>query len=154
MGFEENAVQNMVIEYLVRVPGVLKVGRLNNVAVYDKKRGAYRAFGKYAIYGLPDVQVFAKPGVLPFGTFGVIEAKSKEGKTSPEQREYLEMVAASGNTAVLARSLDDMIRVIDRRVPAELGTGVFVPSQDWHMGPSHIKTRPPVYGGRDRWARR
>jgi hypothetical protein len=154
MGAEENAVQNGCIEYLARVPGVLKVGRLNNNAVFDKKENVHRAFGKYAMLGLADIQVLAKPGVLPAGTLGVIEAKTWTGTTSPEQKDYLTVVAASGNTAVLARSLAELVQVIERRIQPEAETGVYLPSGLWRLTKSKAKVKPPVYGSMGRWGRR
>lgn len=131
MGARENGVQIAVLHYLAGL--CLQVGRMNNNAVYDKKKGVYRKFSPYAIRGFSDVAGVALPGVLPKGTFLAVECKDQDGHTSPEQRTWLTSVAKSGNTAILARCMDDVRVVIQRKAIPEPETGVFVPSGLWRM---------------------
>lgn len=47
-------------------------------------------------------------GVLPEGKFLSIEVKTKTGKVSKEQKEFIKRVKEEGGIAFVARSLDDV----------------------------------------------
>lgn len=45
-----------------------------------------------------------------------VECKSQDGKLSPHQRAFLSMIEAAGGIAVVARSVDDVIPLVLRRM--------------------------------------
>ena len=52
-------------------------------------------------------------GMLPGGRFLAIEVKSEEGVVSKEQREWLNRLRCHGGLVVVARSVEDVQKVID-----------------------------------------
>ena len=59
---------------------------------------------------------FGKPGsadilgILPGGTFLAVECKAKKGKPSDKQIGFLKTIAENGGAAILAWSVDDLIK--------------------------------------------
>jgi len=64
---------------------------------------------------------FGKPGsadiigVLPGGRFIAVECKTPKGKLSEKQKEFLQNVEEMGGLTVVARSVDDVINVVEKR---------------------------------------
>lgn len=130
MGAAENAIQNSIIEYL-RLKG-LKAYRLNNAPIFDARRGTFRAAHKYAARGISDIFCYGESG-LPKGTFGFIEVKTISGGVSGQQKEFLCGIASGGGTAILARSLTEVMDVMAKQVEPDPETGVFIPSGKWRL---------------------
>lgn len=51
-------------------------------------------------------------GVLDDGRFLAVEAKVRPNRATPEQQAFLDAVASRGGVAVLAYSLDDLVRAL------------------------------------------
>jgi hypothetical protein len=79
--------------------------RSNNVPVFDKARGVFRALPKYTMKGLPDIIV------IKGGRFIGIEAKAGSGRMSPDQHEFARRVMIAGADYHVVRSLDDLIKL-------------------------------------------
>lgn len=84
------------------------VWRQNNVAVYDKQIGQYRAFT--GMRGLPDIIGFNKKT----GVFIAVEVKAGDDQLSPDQINFLHALNKSGGLGIVARSLDDVIKIIEK----------------------------------------
>ncbi len=52
-------------------------------------------------------------GVLPGGKFLAVETKTAAGKLSPEQAAFLDNIRAAGGVAVVIRSLDELVSLLD-----------------------------------------
>jgi len=101
---EEGSVVQACLEYL-RIYGAF-VWRSNTGCLRDKtNRPVY--FGKP---GSSDVI-----GLLPGGRFICVECKSKKGKLSEKQKEFLAEVEKLGGLAIVARSVDDVIKAVEKR---------------------------------------
>ena len=79
--------------------------RSNNIPVYDKARGAFRALPKYTPRGVPDIIV------VKDGRFIGIEVKTDTGRLSPDQVEFGRQCNEHGGTYAVARSIDDVQRL-------------------------------------------
>jgi len=82
------------------------VWRNNSGALKDEtKRPVF--FGKV---GSSDIL-----GLLPGGRFICVECKSKKGKLSEKQKDFLAEVERLGGLAIVARSVDDVIEAVESR---------------------------------------
>lgn len=75
-----------------------------NGAIYDPKRGVFRAMSQHSKRGVSDIL-----GILPGGRLLAIEVKSKTGRLSRWQVLFLDDVRRNGGVAFMARSVDDVI---------------------------------------------
>lgn len=78
-----------------------------STGIYDHKINKFRPLnGKYQRKGVADIL-----GVLKDGTFFAIECKSPQSnRVSEDQKSFIEAVNAFGAVAIVARSVDDVIR--------------------------------------------
>ena len=60
-------------------------------------------------------------GILPDGRFLAIEVKIPRGRVSPYQQEFLDQITKSNGIAIIARSVDDVIEVIDKYLETRKG---------------------------------
>jgi hypothetical protein len=101
---EEGAVVQACLEYL-RIYGAL-VWRNNTGALKDKTgRPVY-----YGKLGSADIL-----GLLPGGRFIAVECKSKKGKLSEKQKDFLAEVEQLGGIAIVARSVEDVMNSVKNR---------------------------------------
>jgi hypothetical protein len=101
---EEGSVVKACLDYLA-VYGAY-VWRNNSGCLRDiKKRPVF--FGKP---GSADII-----GVLPGGRFIGVECKSKKGRLSEKQKEFLASIEEMGGLAIVARSVDDVINSVNNR---------------------------------------
>ena len=101
---EEGAVVKVCLEYL-NIYGAY-VWRNNTGCLKDKtERPVF--FGKP---GSSDIL-----GVLPGGRFIAVECKSKKGKLSENQKDFLAEIERLGGLAIVARSVDDVIKAVEIR---------------------------------------
>jgi penicillin-binding protein-related factor A (putative recombinase) len=98
----ENDVLQSICEYLWY--NKIFFYRNNNTAMYDAKRGAYRAMPKWSIKGTSDIVGIYKGKPL------YIEVKNNNPKTYPskEQKEFIAEVIKQGGIAFVARSIEDV----------------------------------------------
>lgn len=106
----ETAIQAEILQYLLS-KGYF-VWRSNNAPVYDPRRGVFRAAGKYAPRGLPDIQGLLAWGVTetmrPACQGLLIEVKRPGQKLRPDQKAFLDRAESLGHLAFMAQSLDDV----------------------------------------------
>lgn len=82
----------------------------NKIKSYLKSKGAYyvKYFGnQFSQVGVPDILACYK------GRFIGIEVKNEKGKTSPLQDVNLEQIKQAGGISLVARSVEDVQKVID-----------------------------------------
>ena len=82
----------------------------NKIKNYLKSKGAYyvKYFGNsFSQVGVPDILVCYK------GKFIGIEVKNEKGKTSPLQDINLQQIKDAGGISFVARSVEDVKKVID-----------------------------------------
>lgn len=96
----ETSIQSSICEYLARRRHFFH--RVNQIPVYDSKRGAYRAWPKYSLKGFPDI-------IVMWHGFPVfLEVKAPKGKQSPEQKEFEARCDEQGIEYHVVRSIDDV----------------------------------------------
>ena len=97
----EKQIENAILSYLNYLPKCY-AWKNNTVGIYDKAKGAYRkATGKFNINGVADI-LGTYDGVLV-----AIEVKTKTGKPSKDQEQFLNRVKSLGAIAGIARSVDE-----------------------------------------------
>ena len=101
-----NDLNNAVVKYL-SLKGY-KVWRQNNVGVYDEKLGEYRKFTGEP--GVSDVIGWNKKN----GVWIAVEGKAGDDQLSPDQINFLHALNKSGGLGIVARSLDDVIKIIEK----------------------------------------
>ncbi len=106
MNREEDGIQIAIADYLraMNIP----FQHSPNEAKRDPKTGArLKRMGMSA--GFPDIEI----PVPRHGKHGLyIELKTKKGRLSDAQREWLELLTANGYEAQMARGLDEAIEII------------------------------------------
>jgi hypothetical protein len=87
---------------------VLKYLKLRQIKAWSNPSGAVRIRpGKFMSFGRKGSADII--GLLPpDGKFLAVETKAPDGRLSPEQREFLEMIKQQGGLAVVARSWTDI----------------------------------------------
>lgn len=98
---KESEVQKLILDYL-RLNGCL-VFKVNNGGVYIKSRDCYM---KGPIKGVPDIV-----GLTSKGRFIGVEVKVKYNKPSAEQLSFLAEIKKRKGIALVAYSLDDIIKI-------------------------------------------
>ena len=78
--------------------------RSNNVPVYDKAGGFFRALPKHPMRGPPDITVIRHSS----GQYVGLDVKQKAGRLSPEQQAFAAACQARGAQYHVVRSLDDV----------------------------------------------
>jgi hypothetical protein len=98
----ENRVKTEVMKYL----------KLRRIYCWSNPFGAVRIRpGKFMSFGKKGSADII--GLLaPDGKFLAVETKAPDGRLSPEQREFLEMIEQQGGMAVIARSWTDVDRAL------------------------------------------
>lgn len=97
----EADIQNSIMEFLHYKK--IFFWRQNNHAVYDSRANIFRRKSKFELNGVGDIL-----GFTPQGSFFSIEVKSRFGKLSKHQIEFMKKVNESGNLAFVARSVEDV----------------------------------------------
>jgi VRR-NUC domain len=97
---KETVIQAAICEYLT-FRGYF-FSRTNNMPVFEKGRGVFRALPKYTRKGWPDICLLIR------GIFWAIEVKTEDGKLSPEQEQMKSDIEANGGRYLVARSIDDI----------------------------------------------
>lgn len=106
----EAQIQSSILKWLdlqVRAGRLAWVRRMNSGAhVVEGTKG--RRFIRYGFPGCPDIMA-----MLPGGRFVAIECKTKRGTLTDDQRAFLATVEAHGGIAIVARSVEDVMGVVD-----------------------------------------
>lgn len=98
---DTNDLTGAIVDYL-NLTGY-KVWRQNNVAVYDKEIGDYRAF--VGLLGLPDIIGWKKKT----GVWIAVEVKAGEDVLSPEQIQFLYELEKAGGIAMVAKTFNQFL---------------------------------------------
>ena len=116
----ESSVQAAVLCYLRLDRRVAWVQRFNTGAHVTEEiplnGKAKRRFIRYAFPGCSDLL-----GQLRDGRFLAVEVKTRTGRVSAAQRAFLATVERHGGVAILARSVEDVSRMLDRTCDADAG---------------------------------
>jgi penicillin-binding protein-related factor A (putative recombinase) len=81
--------------------------KIDSTGIYDLKIGRFRKqFGQFKRLGVSDIIGIYK------GRFLSIEVKSKDGRLSKDQKRWLSDVEAHGGIAIVARSVEDVEKVL------------------------------------------
>jgi len=97
----EKEIQNEILEYLTK--GGYLCWRNNNVGLYDVRLGTFRRKGKYQMLGVSDIFL-----IVGDGRFVAIEVKSKKGKISEYQQNFIDLINQNGGIAFVARNIEDV----------------------------------------------
>ena len=89
---------------------VLKTLRSHPAVAWCERQnsGAYKDGSRFIRYGWPGCSDVL--GQLKDGRFLAVEVKSATGRLRPEQAAFLELVAAAGGVAFVARNCADVVR--------------------------------------------
>jgi hypothetical protein len=106
---KESDVLSAVLTALSLHPRVAWHARMNSGAGKIVRKGGMSQFMRWGFPGCPDVL-----GQLrgPHGTLLAVECKRPSGEVTPEQTAFLECVRANGGVAIVARSVDDVIKAL------------------------------------------
>jgi len=99
----ESDIQKTIMAYLKAHPSVCWVARFNSGTM--ETDGRYTAFN--TLKGCPDLM-----GMLKGGHFFGIEVKSKTGKPTQAQDDFICKVLGGGGLAGIARSIDDVDKIL------------------------------------------
>lgn len=107
----ERAIQNEICSYLKSLGAFVFIH--DSVGIYDVKRGCFRVNrSSHRIRGVADILGIFKGYPL------AVEVKTKTGKLSEHQREFLESWRRAGGIGLVARSVDDCHSEIQRQFVA------------------------------------
>lgn len=99
---KEKLIENHILRWL-SLNGIF-AWKNQSVGIFDPVKKIYRKSNNpYHIKGVSDII-----GILSDGRFLAIEVKSKTGKPSPEQINFIKQINDSGGKAFIARSLEDV----------------------------------------------
>ena len=100
----EAQILKAIMQYLRRHPKVATVARYNS--------GTFREGNRFiranTQRGQSDIQ-----GMLKGGRVFCLEAKSRTGRATPEQLQYLQTIRSAGGIGEVVRSVDDVIRILE-----------------------------------------
>ena len=94
----EKEIEKQILELLEQTPDCF-TWKCNNFGTYGKFR---KAHSRFIINGVSDIL-----GIYQ-GSFLAIEVKTKTGKVSPEQQQFIDNINRLGGIAFVARSTDDV----------------------------------------------
>jgi hypothetical protein len=104
----ENDIVQAIIQYITMLGGVAI--RVNSgMRLTQDSNGSTRVF-RGAPKGTSDVLFCYR------GLFVACEVKTRTGKTSPEQEEFLQRVREAGGMGIVARSIDDVEAALRERI--------------------------------------
>jgi len=115
---KEADIQSAILRALRIHPAVVWFNRMNSGAV-TLGEGKSRRFIRYGFKGCPDIH-----GMLISGVPLYIEVKRPSGRVDPDQRAFLEKAAKFGAVAFVARSVTDVIDVLDQLQKQTAGSQV------------------------------
>lgn len=97
----ERDIQNSILSYL-KLRGIF-CWPVNSVGLFDPTKKVFRTPGKHFLKGVSDIL-----GCLKGGRLLAIEVKTKQGRPTPEQIAFLDLVNQMGGIAFIARSIEDV----------------------------------------------
>jgi len=115
---KEADIQSAILRALRIHPAVGFFWRQNTGAMAVGE-GKARRFVRFGPKGAPDIQGYLKDGRALF-----IECKSRTGRVSPEQQDFINKAKAHGAVAFVARSVADVFDVLDQLQKQTAGSQV------------------------------
>jgi len=101
----EKEIENFIIDQLNLLPDTF-VWKNNTTGVYDPVRQCFRKLSKRSIKGVSDILGICHGRML------CLEVKSKTGRVSPEQKEFLDKMKGLGAVTGVVRSWLDVVAVL------------------------------------------
>lgn len=121
----EMEIVNAIIQYIQLLGGVAI--RINSgMRVIQDSNGSTRAF-RGAPAGTSDIVA-----CLPGGKYAAIEVKTRRGKTTPAQDEFLQRVREAGGVGIVARSIEDVQAALEEARQGGRGWGMIDAEPRWH----------------------
>ena len=102
----ESIIQDQIINYL-KIRNIF-VWQNKTQGTFDPVKKIFRKPGKWHLNGVADIL-----GVLPDGIFLAIEVKTKTGRLSPHQKQFIEKVRKENGIAFVARCVDDVSKNLE-----------------------------------------
>ena len=96
----EKEIQSAILDYL----------HYRKIFAWKTGSGAFRVGDRFVRMG--QVGVADIVGILPNGQFFACEVKSKRGKLTPLQEEFIATIKRNKGVAIVARCLDDVINTL------------------------------------------
>jgi hypothetical protein len=103
----EAEVQKSILQYLRGHPMVGWVGRFNSGAFIESYGGHDRYIQANSVKGCSDIL-----GMMKGGIFFAIEVKSHNGRVTVDQNNFILKVLEGGGYAGIARSIDDVNKIL------------------------------------------
>lgn len=100
----EKEIQKAILDYL-HLKGIF-CWRNNSGVVFSEYKGRKRMI-RYGLPGSSDIL-----GIMKDGRFLAIEVKRAKGKESKLQKEFLGNIINNGGVAIVARSIEDVTKII------------------------------------------
>lgn len=104
-GLSEKQIENQILSWL-KMKGIM-AWKVKTVGTFDQKLGKFRKPSAWYRKGVADIIGIYKGKPL------AIEVKSKTGSLAPHQREFLEEFAREGGIAMMARSVEQVEKVLN-----------------------------------------
>lgn len=101
----EKDIENAILEALQYIKGC-KAWKNQSVGIYDPTRKSFRRRSKYQIKGVSDILGIYK------GKMICLEVKTKKGRLSPEQKQFLEEMQKLGAFTACVRSVPEALAVV------------------------------------------
>ena len=103
----EKEIENSILAYLQTQKGFF--WKNQSVGVWDNVRKTYRKpNNRFHINGVADVL-----GCLPGGKFIALEVKTKRGRATQNQKDFLQRISMLGGKAAIVKSIDDVKAVLE-----------------------------------------
>ena len=103
----EKEIENSILAYLQTQKGFF--WKNQSVGVWDNVRKTYRKpNNRFHIIGTADVL-----GCLPGGKFIALEVKTKRGRATQNQKDFLQRISVLGGKAAIVKSIDDVKAVLE-----------------------------------------
>lgn len=103
----EKEIENSILAYLQTQKGFF--WKNQSVGVWDNVRKTYRKpNNRFHINGTADVL-----GCLPGGKFIALEVKTKRGRATQNQKDFLQRISVLGGKAAIVKSIDDVKAVLE-----------------------------------------
>lgn len=134
----EKEIENEILGFLWHIG--IYCWKNDNVGIWDPKKKIFRRpNSRFKIKGVPDIigdiPFYAPDSNKPFARPLYIEVKSKTGKVSNEQREFLLRAMDRGCIAFVARSVQDVITNLMKHLPNH--TRIQRAATDYKVPPLH-----------------
>ena len=107
----EKQIENAILDFLALLPNSV-FWKNNNTGVFDPIRKSFRKTSRHHRNGCSDILGVLLDGNTGIGKFVAIEVKTKTGRVSKNQKQFLEDVRNCGGIAFVARSVDEVREIL------------------------------------------